>query len=126
MRSIKPCVPRKEIQSKFHQAQYLTASSAEAESIVERAWLRGRSRARAGTGRAHGPTRDLPAYFTHIVSPVLTMTLGEKEALGNKVTCLKSNTRWVTEQESNRGLLGPQTHTLFSRAEFLFFFFFNF
>lgn len=113
MRSIKPCVPRKEIQSKFHQADYLTASSAKAEPVVERAQLRGRSRARPGTGWAHGPTRDLPACFTHIVSPVLTVTLGEKEAPGNKVTSLRSNTRWITEQESNRGLLGPQTHTLF-------------
>ena len=119
MRSIKRRVPRREIQSKLHQARYLTASSAaHAESAVEIAWLRGRSRARPGRTGAHGQTRDLPACVTCVVSPVLEMTLGKKEALGSKVTCLRSNTRQVTEQESHRGLLGPQTHTLFSRAAF--------
>ena len=80
MRSIKCCVPRKEIQSKLHQARYLTASSAaHAESAMERAWLRGGSRARPGGTGTHGQSRDLPACVTCVVSPVLEMTLGKRK-----------------------------------------------
>lgn len=48
------------------------------ESVMQRAWLRGRGRTRPGTGEACSKTRELATCVTHIFSPILTITLGKR------------------------------------------------